>query len=128
MKLTSTTNPIMIKPMFKSLGSLVLLLSFSTNLIMEWDGVTSGGEASFTNLEQCLDTIAQPCECPDGEDCSGDGCQDCHCCHNHLRYLTQSTHLAVNDSFDESGLFSLSNTHYSQPFLKSNRRPPKKSL
>jgi hypothetical protein len=114
--------------MFKSFVSLVLLLSFSTNLVMEWDGVASSGEASFSNFEQCLDTISGPCECPDGEDCSGDGCQDCHCCHNHVRYLTQSPLLAMNKSAEETDLSRLRDTFYSQPFLESNRRPPKKSL
>lgn len=108
--------------------SLLLLVSFSTSLAADWDGVALSDSEQISSSSDLIDNCNLSCDCPDTDGCDGEGCQDCHCCHSHMRYIGQAYSqqkyvLSINRSPNK-----ILTSIYEQPFLESNPRPPKSKI
>lgn len=84
---------------------------------------TGHPEASLLAID-CSDSGSDHCSDSGSEPCPGDDCQDCHCCHNHSRFLNPSVAILFQKGQGLVSVIEVPN-FYKQPTLDSNRRPPK---
>lgn len=94
---------------------------------MDWAGPALDLEHSENALSSTSCHGNNDLHCSDSQDnsCPGDDCQDCHCCHNHFRYLIQNTISTL--SIPQLDVLSSQFTYliYEQPVLDPNIKPPK---